>query len=217
MQYVKAKFAREKFGVTNDTLRKWADTGMLRTIRGPGGHRLYNLESLARENEQHTKEDSQSGRKIIYCRVSSYKQKDDLERQIAYLQEKYPKHEVVKDVASGINFKRKNLQKILDEAIKGDISEIVVAHRDRMCRIAWDHFEWLFTRLGVNIIVDDTEKYNPESELTDDLFSIIHVFSSRHYGQRRKYTTKGIRECKDKNPSEAGEHEECESEQENED
>ena len=111
--------------------------------------------------------------------------------KIKYMQEKYPEHEVVTEIASGINFKRKILKRLLDEAINGNIQEIVVAHKDRLCRISWDHFEWLFSRLGVNLIVDDGEEHSPESELADDLFSIIHVFSCRHYGQRRRYTSKG--------------------------
>jgi len=87
----------------------------------------------------------------------------------------------------------------MDEAIKGNVTEIVVAHKDRLCRIAWDHFEWLFLKFGVNIIVDDREEHSPESELADDLFSIIHVFSCRHYGCRRKYTIRRDEKDHDEN------------------
>ena len=57
--------------------------------------------------------------KICYCRVSSYDQKEDLDRQILYLTEKYPEHEIIKDIGSGINFKRKGLLKIVNLAIEG--------------------------------------------------------------------------------------------------
>jgi predicted site-specific integrase-resolvase len=72
----------------------------------------------------------------------------------------------------------------------------VVAHKDRLCRIAWQHFVWLFKFYGVNLIVEDNQEYSPESEFNDDLMSIIHVFSSRHYGLRRKYTARKPKEVK---------------------
>jgi len=186
MNYVKPQIASKELGVSIQTLRHWAKNNQIAFVTGPGGGRLYNTKAITSKQQNNTPS------KYIYCRVSCSKQKDDLDRQINFLKEKYKEHTVITDVASGINFKRKGLQRLLDEAIKGNIREIVVAHKDRLCRISWDHFQWLFTRLGVNIIVDDREEHSPESELQDDLFSIIHVFSCRHYGQRRNYTHKGI-------------------------
>ena len=187
MPYVKPNIARKELGVSNDTLRTWASTGQLKTITAESGHRLYDISSFTKDKEF---EPIQYGKKYIYCRVSSGKQKADLGRQIDYLKSQYPTHEVISETASGINFKRKMLNKIMDEAIKGMVSEVVVAHRDRLCRIAWKHFEWLFERLGVNLIVHNKSEYSPEQELQEDLLSIIHVFSCRHYGARRKYTKK---------------------------
>jgi putative resolvase len=195
--YVKAKDAKKQLGVTSTTLRHWADKGIINIIRAEGGIRLYDVEEfIARKNKD--KENS-TKKKYIYCRVSSAKQKEDLERQISYLQEKYPEHEIVKEIASGINFKRKGLNKILAETMQGSVKEIVVANRDRLCRIAWEHFKWLFEYYGVNIIVEDKKEYSPEEELNDDLLSIIHVFSCRHYGIRRKYTRTGIKAEETKN------------------
>jgi putative resolvase len=186
--YVKPSIASKELGVSVQTLRIWADEGKIKYIRGAGNGRLYDTSSIT------NKEKNQETKKYIYCRVSCSKQKEDLERQISFLKEKYPTHIVITEIASGINFKRKKLQRILDESIKGCVSELVVAHKDRLCRISWDHFHWLFTRLGVNIIIEDREEHSPESELADDLFSIIHVFSCRHYGQRRNYTSRGLSE-----------------------
>lgn len=182
MPYVKSKVAREYFGVSNDTLRHWTRDGKIEFIRVGTGPRLFKLpESPERAIER---------RKILYCRVSSNKQKEDLTRQIKYLQDKYPGYEVVKEIASGINFKRKALQGILDASLKGMVSEVVVAHRDRLCRIAFEHFKWLFSRNGTNLVIDSEEEHTTEEDLTNDLLSIIHVFSCRHYGARRKYTSK---------------------------
>lgn len=196
MSYVKPQVASKELGVSIQTLRNWAKNDQITFVTGPGGGRLYNTKSITFKQSENVPS------KYIYCRVSCSKQKEDLQRQINFLKEKYKDHTVVTDIASGINFKRKGLKRILDEAIKGNIREIVVAHKDRLCRISWEHFHWLFTRLGVNIIVEDREEHSPESELQDDLFSIIHVFSCRHYGQRRNYTDKGISESKSEEKSE---------------
>ncbi len=195
MPYVKPKIARQTLGVTDDTLRSWADDNLIHCIIGKGGHRYYDVETflLNRQksepySEKHSSDPNTEKRKYLYCRVSSSKQKDDLERQIQYLQSKYPNHDVIKDIASGLNFKRRGFQKILEESLSGLVEEIVVAHRDRFCRFAWEHFEWLFSKYGTRIVVDseDDHKHSPEEELAADLLSIVHVFSSRHYGQRRK-------------------------------
>lgn len=188
MPYVKTKIAREHLNVSNQTLRKWADEGKIPYIRiGERGTRLYDIQGIKPPSPPPEK------RKILYYRVSSSKQKEDLERQVLYLQEKYPNHEVIKEISSGINFKRKGLKSILDSSIQGLVEEVVVAHRDRLCRIAFEHFEWLFDHLGVNLVVDSNEILSTESELANDLFEIIHVFSCRHYGQRRNYTSRGIK------------------------
>lgn len=199
--YVKTKEAKKQLGVTDATLRKWASSGQIKHIRASdNGSRLYDVESFIGER----REEKDERKSFIYCRVSSNSQKKDLERQINYLKEKYPEHEVIKDIASGINFKRKGLNKILANSMQGSVKEVVVAHRDRLCRIAWEHFEWLFKQYGVNLIVEDKQEYSPESEFSEDLFAIIHVFSARHYGLRRTYTTKQVKKESDKEIKETG-------------
>jgi putative resolvase len=195
--FVRTAEAKKRLGVSDVTLRAWAESGKINFIRPTkNSNRLYDVDSFIKAKSNHSdsdfvEEDIKSDkRKIIYCRVSSASQRDDLQRQVDYLKIKYPDHDIIKDTASGINFKRKGLNKILALAMQRSIDEIVVAHKDRLCRIAWDHFEWLFKNLGVNIIIEDNQEHSPESEFTEDLFSIIHVFSSRHYGMRRKYTSK---------------------------
>lgn len=204
MSYVKPKVAREKLGVTDDTLRAWAIQGKIKCIRLGTGNRLYNIDSLLKDKEDQVN--------YIYCRVSSSKQKEDLERQVEYLSEKYPNHKVVKEIASGINFKRKGLQGILDRVLLGGVGEIVVAHKDRLCRIAWEHFNWLCGKYGTTILVDGEDKYvTPETELAEDLMSIVHVFSSRHYGARRKYTKKAFSKDSNEHSSEKGKDDKSEN------
>ncbi len=80
-------------------------------------------------------------RKICYCRVSTRSQKEDLERQVQFFQGEYPGYEIIKDIGSGLNSKRKGFNSILDSGIKGDLEEVVVTHRDRFCRFDFDIFE----------------------------------------------------------------------------
>jgi predicted site-specific integrase-resolvase len=214
MPYVKSQVAREYFGVCDATLRSWEKAGKIKCIRAGRGNRQYDIESFSEHRGENEKQENIntttiSKKKYIYARVSSYKQKEDLERQIKYLKEKYPEHTVIKEIASGINFKRKALTKLLDESIKGMVSEVVVAHKDRLCRIAWEHFKWLFEHSGVNLIVEDKQEYSHEQELADDLFSIIHVFSSRHYGARGRKRVVAIQNYQAEETSEAEEHDKC--------
>lgn len=199
MSYVGSKKARETLGVCAETLRKWEKEGKIESIRSPGGHRLYNVSTFM----QYRKPDTR--KKYIYARVSSNKQKGDLQRQIEYLQELYPDHIVLKEIASGINFKRKVLNRILEESHNGLVEEVVVSHKDRLCRIAFDHFAWLFELYRVNLVVVGEEGHSPEEELSEDLFSIIHVFSSRHYGQRRRIRKREISEDSPEDSSESRE------------
>jgi predicted site-specific integrase-resolvase len=67
-----------------------------------------------------------------------------------------------------------------------DISEVVVAHRDRLCRFAFELLEWILDQNGVKLVVLDEENgESGDKELSDDILSIIHVYSCRKMGRRR--------------------------------
>mgnify|MGYP005649714597 FL=1 len=172
--YVKAKEAADYHGVSIQTLRRWANNGKIQFIRTNGNHRRFLI-----RNEEKTK-------KIIYARVSSQKQKSNLQNQIKYLKKKYPKYELITDIGSGINFKRKGLQRILDGLFDGTIEEVVVTTQDRLVRFGFDLFKYIFIKVGSKLTVINSKKNdNDESELSEDLLSIITVFTARHYGRRR--------------------------------
>lgn len=170
------------FGVTTETLIQWDKQGKVESRRTPGGHRRYVLHAppLPVGDDKHTDRKS-----YIYARVSSAKQKDDLERQVALLQSKFPDHQLVQDVGSGINFKRRGLLTLLDLVIGGRVQEVVVAHRDRLTRFGFDLFEHLFDRCGASIkVLADQDDHEPVNELAKDLLSIVTVFTARYYGSR---------------------------------
>ncbi len=120
----------------------------------------------------------------IYARVSSRNQKDDLENQIEFLRtfanaNDYIIENVYTDIASGLNFKRKQWNKLIEDCLDGKISTIIIAHKDRFCRFGFDWFESCLKRNNVNIIVVNNEKLSLQQELVQDLIFIIHVFSCR--------------------------------------
>ena len=122
---------------------------------------------------------------VIYARVSTKKQKPYLANQVKELQDKYPTHKVITDVASGINFKRKGLLALLELCMQGKVREVCIAHKDRLCRFAYDLVEHLLARVGVQIVVDKhNDDASPESELADDVVSIITVFGAKLHGAR---------------------------------
>jgi putative resolvase len=115
--------------------------------------------------------------------------RDDLSNQIKYLRERYPHHELIEDVGSGLNFKRKGFVRVLDRIMSGDIAEIVITHRDRWCRFGFQIFEHIAEQNNCKFVVLDNTQLSPQEELVKDLVSIIHVFSCRIYGLR-KYSDK---------------------------
>jgi len=182
--YVTTKKARELLGVTSDTLRNWDRKGKIVTIRSPTNTRLYSKKDIYRILGIDTV--VMEKRKIAYCRVSSKKQMDDLERQCDFFRSEYPDYELVTDIASGINWNRKGFTSILESAMSGKLEEVVVAHRDRLCRFAFELVEFIFKSNRVKLIVlDKTEHKHSETELADDILSIVHVYACRNMGRRR--------------------------------
>ena len=160
-----------------ETLRKWAREGRINYIRTEGNQRRYDVDSyigLSRPTIT-----------LCYCRVSSRKQSADLERQVAFMRERYPDAEVVTDVASGLNFKRKGLLSILERIHAGDKLRVVVAYRDRLARFGTELIETLLERNGGELVVLNQRDLSPEEELTTDLLAILTVFGARVNGLRR--------------------------------
>lgn len=190
MAFVPLRKAVEFLGLSPNTLRKYADEGKLKSIKNAAGQRLYDIESYIRGfRERQPNGDSIRTATVCYCRVSSSKQRDDLARQVAYMQSLYPESEIIKDIGSGLNFKRKGLQALLDRLLRGDKLTLIVACRDRLARFGFELIQYLVEQNGGKIMVLDQAVHCPSSELTQDLLSILHIFSCRMHGLR-KYSQK---------------------------
>ena len=109
------------------------------------------------------------------------------------MQEKYPNYKIFKDVCSGLKYKRKGLQRLLEQVQEGLINKVVVAHRDRLARFATELICWVVKQAGGTIVFLDDDHGSPEQELTEDLMAIVHVFSCRLNGKRRYQNTNSSR------------------------
>lgn len=180
VKYAKASEAKAAIGVSATTLRRYRKEGKIRAVPTPGGHYRWEIpeqfEATTPVGEK---------KRICYVRVSSSKQRDDLERQAAYMSARFPDAEIIRDVGSGINFRRKGLLSVLQRVKDGDIGEVAVASRDRLCRFAFELLEWYFQQHKVMLVVLDSGDQSPEQELSDDLLSIVQVFCCRRNGRRR--------------------------------
>lgn len=189
--YIKASEASKNFKVTTVTLSNWAKQGKIRFIKTATGRHFYNKQDIQSYYNMPLPED-EKGEKVCYCRVSSRKQLDDLARQKEHLATKYPDHTIIEDVGSGINWKRKGLRRILELSEKGNLSEVVVAHRDRLSRIAFDLIEFILSERGCRVIVESEKEFKSrEKELSEDLLSIITIYACREMGRRRYEVNKG--------------------------
>lgn len=171
------------FRVSETTLRTWATKGRIQHIRTKGGHRRYIIPYKT----------TRAHKCIVYARVSSSGQKDDLERQIQVLRARYPDYKCMSDIGSGLNFNRRNFKRILEYAIRGDIKELVVTEKDRLCRFGFGLLETIIQKTsdGKVVVLDSREK-TTEEELVEDVISIITVFASKLYGRRSHKNKKKI-------------------------
>lgn len=185
-------------GKTPQTLRDWHRKGnFVPSHITDGGTRYYSQEQL--NHFLGIKGKKTKSKKIIgYCRVSSNKQKEDLERQIenvkTYMIAKGYSFDVITDIGSGINYNKKGLNQLIDLITNSEVEKIVVLYKDRLLRFGFEIIENLCTKYGTEIeIIDNTEK-TEEQELVEDLIQIVTVFSCRLQGKRANKAKKMIKE-----------------------
>lgn len=185
MEFIKRGEAIKTLGICYQTLYKMAERKEIDTIK-VGENTLYNINKYLREKNVLHKERI----KICYCRVSSNKQKEDLEKQIKYMKDKFPTHIIIQDIGSGLNYKRKGLQELMEKAINGEIEELVIAYKDRLTRFGYEIIEWLISKYsnGKIIVINKNEEETPVEELTKDIVSIMNVYVAKVNGLR-KYKT----------------------------
>ena len=191
MSNMKPREMAKKIGVTVKTLQRWDVSGKLVAYRTPTNRRYYTEDQYLTI----TKQKPISNRKnIAYARVSNRTQKDDLANQVEFIRQ-YANgsgvilNDVMTDIGSGLSYKRKNWNTLLNQIMSSEVDTVYVTYKDRFIRFGFDWFEQMANKFGTKIIVLNNPDLSPQEELTEDLISIIHVFSCRIYGLR-KYKSK---------------------------
>lgn len=187
MKYT-SKEIREKYKITIQTLYNWRNLDKIKFEKLPSGSYMYTDPLEQTEVE--------SRKNVIYARVSNTKQKDDLISQESVLRSFMTSNgiiidDVYSDIASGMNSNRKQFNLLLDECIEGKISKIYISYKDRFVRFGFDYFVKFLDKFDVEIvIVNSTKEEDFQTEITQDLISIIHYFSMKMYSNRRKQLNK---------------------------
>src|SRR6516164_9345109 len=157
---------RNLYRISKRTVYRWSEKGLLTYTSPPTGRRIY--------AEKKTESDKASEKEsVCYCRVSSTKQTDDLERQMEFCRARYPRHRIISDVGSGLNYRRKGLKRLVELAEAGTLEEVVVTHRDRLSRFSFEFFSWFFAKHGVRLVVLYLKMGTNESELAKDILSVL--------------------------------------------
>jgi excisionase family DNA binding protein len=183
--------AAKILGVSVVTLRRWDEDGRLVAKKTKGGHRRYDISDLKPEL-MHSYTDKKDTRKTIaYAHVSSREQQGDLERQKQVLELFCSRngwsYELVSDLGSGMNYRKKGLKKVLDSILEDSVGRLVLTHKDRLLRFGAELVFALCEAREVEVVIINTgEDVSFEEELASDVLEIITVFSARLYGSRSK-------------------------------
>ena len=184
----KPKDFAELLGVSVKTLQRWDRDGILKANRTPTDRRYYTYDQYLQFKGIQTENDIRDT--VIYARVSTRNQKDDLQNQVEFLKQFCNAkgiivNQCIEDFGSGLNYNRKKWNKLLDEVMANKIKTIVISNKDRFIRFGYDWFEKFCEKFNTKIIIVNNETLSPNEELVQDIISILHVFSCRLYGLRK--------------------------------
>jgi putative resolvase len=168
------------------TLQKWDREGTLKAHRSPTNRRYYTHDQYLAYRGLTA---DSAGKTVVYARVSSASQKPDLAKQAAALREYCERHdykpdEWIEEVGSGLNYRRKQFNRLMELIELGQVRRLVIAHKDRLVRFGFAWFAAFCERHGTDLVIVNGDSLSPEQELVQDLLSIVQVFSARLYGLR---------------------------------
>lgn len=175
----------QRIGRAPSTVRRWEREGRIVARRTASGQRYFTDADVRRVLQPGLGE---SARKtVVYCRVSSAGQKDDLALQVEAMEEfcrgrGLAVDEWVREVGGGMNLKRKKFLALMDAIERGEVATLVIAHKDRLARFGFEYLEHVASKSDCEIIVANQESLSPQGEMVADLLAIVHAFSGRLYG-----------------------------------
>lgn len=187
--------------ITRPTLSKYVREGRLKvTVKGNGRYD-YDADSVYRMLNKDIERKT-----YLYARVSASKQKKDLEKQVQLLknfcfQNGYVINGIYQDISSGISFdKRKQFFDMLDDILAGKVNKVIITYRDRLSRVGFELFSYLFRKYGCEIIVISevgSEKLDSQ-EIFEDIISLLHCYSMKPYSSRKAKKIKEVLEEDDR-------------------
>ncbi|EMT39574.1 putative site-specific integrase-resolvase [Thermoanaerobacter thermohydrosulfuricus WC1] len=185
---MKAKEVLELLKISRPTLTKYVKEGKIRVTVMPNGFYDYNEEDVYKIFMKGVERKT-----YIYARVSTPKQKKDLENQIELLKQfcfsnGYKIHGVFSDITSGISFEKRNeFFKMLDDVLAGKVERVIIAYKDRLSRAGFELFKHLFRKFNTEMIVV-SEVGNEEldsQEIIEEIISLLHCYSMKFYSKRK--------------------------------
>jgi len=188
---MKSKEVLKILGITRTTLTSYVKTSKIKVIKKENGYYEYDDDSVYKFLGYNDRIN------VAYARVSTYKQKNDLDNQILAINEYANENNIqiqniFKEVASGIDMDRKEFLKVLDLVKQKKVNKVIITYKDRITRLSFSMIEQFFNSYGTKIIIINSQVENSngllgeENEILEDIISLIHILSTKMYSNRRK-------------------------------
>ena len=183
---MKAKEVMKLLNICRSTLYNYTKDNIIKSNKLSNGYYDYDEQSVL----QFIKKDNRIN--VLYARVSTYKQKNDLNNQIEKLQTYCTTYNInfehiYSEISNGIDLDRIELNKLLDEVFNHKIKNIYISNKDRLTRLSFKTLESLLKKFNTNIIViNDSHNLNNDNEIFEELISLMHIFSTTMYSNKRK-------------------------------
>ena len=185
---MKAKEVLRLLNISRVTLTTYVKKGYIKVVQQPGGQYAYDPESVFKILKKDTRKN------IIYARVSTPKQKNDLVNQINSIKQyctdnKIKIDDTYSEIASGIDLERKEFSKVLTDVLNYKINTIYISNKDRLTRLSFLTIKEIFNRFGTKIIITSTNSRENHGDLFEEIISLMHIFSTKLYSSRRSLQT----------------------------
>ena len=177
----------ELLGISLSTAYRWIKSGKLKEeFRTLGNHRRFNLSSI---HSQFIPTNNNNKLTLLYSRVSSHDQKQDLITQQSKLLHfaqinRFNNIKLISDLGSGLNFKKSGLNQLLQLILTQQIQTLIINHKDRLLRFGSELIFKLCEFYHIKVIILEDKYLSFEETLTHDVIELMTVFCVKLYGKR---------------------------------